>query len=66
MRGVVLISAGLALGACAPDFSTPTSPAQWERRQQAIERREAERRAFCERPGNSEDSRCQSAPGAGS
>jgi len=48
MRAVALLIVPLMLSACAPDFTQmPTSPAQWEARQQAIERREAERRRLC-------------------
>ncbi len=45
----VLVSAVMlvTVSACAPDFSMPTSPEGWERRQQGIEKREEDRRAFC-------------------
>ena len=45
-----LALATLTLGACAfpaPYEADPTSPYQWERRQEGIERREAERVRLC-------------------
>jgi type IV pilus biogenesis protein CpaD/CtpE len=57
-----LLIVGLLAG-CAPDPSTPTSPLQWERRQQAIERREAERKAYCAQPARAADPSCTARPG---
>lgn len=49
MRALVITSA-LMLTACTfpgPYEAEPNSPIQWERRQEAIERREAERVRLC-------------------
>jgi hypothetical protein len=48
MRGLctLMLVSGLA-GACAPYEAMPTSPYQWQRRQEQIERREAERLRQC-------------------
>ncbi len=48
IRMVVISTLGLSLAACAPNFEAePTSVYQWERRQQEIQRREAERVRLC-------------------
>ncbi|MFC0632330.1 hypothetical protein [Brevundimonas balnearis] len=48
MRVVALLIAALSLTACAPAYEAmPQSSYQWERRQQEIEYREAERRRLC-------------------
>ena len=50
MRAVILSFAALMLGACAfpaPYEAEPNSPYQWERRQEGIQRREAERQRLC-------------------
>ncbi|MBB5745900.1 hypothetical protein [Brevundimonas variabilis] len=52
------------LAGCAPDPSTPTSPLQWQRRQEAIEQREAERQTQCAQPARAADARCAARPGA--
>ncbi len=50
MRIVVTALATLMLGACAfpgPYEAEPNSPTQWQRRQEGIERQEAERVRLC-------------------
>ena len=50
MRMVLLAFTAMALSGCAlpaPYEAEPNSPAQWERRQEGIERREAERVRLC-------------------
>ncbi len=57
-----ILIVGLLAG-CAPDPSTPTSPLQWQRRQEAIERREAERKTLCAQPARAADAACVARPG---
>ncbi len=50
IRMTLLAVSLLSLGACAfpqPYEAEPNSPVQWQRRQEAIERREAERVRLC-------------------
>lgn len=50
IRGALILGAGLAVSACAfpgPYEADPTSPYQWQRRQDEIQRREAERQRLC-------------------
>jgi hypothetical protein len=51
MRALILLLAGLSVAACTfpqPWEADPASPAQWQRRQESIERREAERVRLCQ------------------
>ncbi|HEY0102618.1 MAG TPA: hypothetical protein VGB60_04045 [Brevundimonas sp.] len=49
MSRLLILAAALATGACTiPTYEPdPTSPAQWERRQEAIQRQQAERERLC-------------------
>jgi hypothetical protein len=50
MRATFLTLIALSLAGCAfpgPYEAEPNSPAQWQRRQEGIERREAERQRLC-------------------
>lgn len=50
MRAVILSFMALLVGACAfpaPYEAEPNSPIQWQRRQEGIERNEAERVRLC-------------------
>ncbi|HZV85161.1 MAG TPA: hypothetical protein VFF48_09265 [Brevundimonas sp.] len=49
MIRLLILAAALATGACAiPTYEPdPTSPAQWERRQERIQREQAERERLC-------------------
>ncbi len=51
IRGIAIASAALGVAACTfpqPYEADPASPVQWERRQEHIERREAERVRLCQ------------------
>ena len=63
----ILIAPTLIVGmlaGCAPDPSLPTSPLQWQRRQEAIEQRETERKVLCAQPARVADAACGARPGA--
>jgi hypothetical protein len=50
IRMILIATAGLGAAACTfpqPYEAEPNSPVQWQRRQEAIERREAERVRLC-------------------
>ncbi len=64
MRVIALgLLVALAAG-CAPYEAAPNSPEQWQRRQEAIERREADRQAQCNEPGAATKPACNIRPGA--
>lgn len=68
MSRLLILALALATAACTiPTYEAePTSPIQWQRRQEAIERREAERRRLCETPSAASDAgrqACDTRPG---
>ncbi len=65
MRVAALCGLGLLATGCAysPYEAAPNSPAQWQRRQEAIERREADRQAKCNQPGAATAPTCNTRPG---
>ena len=63
MRALVpILMVGMVAG-CAPYEATPNSPVQWQRRQEAIERQEAERKRLCAQPARAADASCLARPG---
>ena len=64
MRVALLCVLGLLATGCAPYEAAPNSPEQWQRRQDAIERREADRQAKCIEPGAATKPACNTRPGA--
>ena len=63
MRLVALGLLGALAAGCAPYEAAPNSPEQWQRRQDAIERREAERQAQCNEPGAATKPACNTRSG---
>ena len=63
MRALATILMFGVLAGCAPYEAEPNSPVQWQRRQEAIERQEAERQRLCSQPDKATRPQCNARPG---